>query len=353
MSQENLKITIVAGGTGGHIYPGIAIAEEIRARFPQAEILFLGSTEGLEQELVARAGFDIRLIRARALLRKLSYKALTAPFVSAWGFFQALGILRSFRPQALVSTGGYASLAAAVAARLLGIPVYVHEQNVLPGVTNKLCFRLARLVFLSFDESLAYHSGQVVGNPVRREILLADREAARKKLGLAAGKKLLLIMGGSQGARSINRAVTAALPRLGGDDWVIIHSIGARDFAPGDLPGYPFYRPFAYLYNMGEVLAAADLVISRAGATAIAEFAARGLPMVLVPFPYSAEGHQELNARAVADHGAGLMIRDADFTPARFQQLLGDKSLDLHKMSAAARRLARPQAAREIVNSIL
>lgn len=356
-----MKIMIVAGGTGGHIYPGIAIAEEIKSRDPQAEIIFLGSEEGLEKDLIPRAGFKIRLIKARALIRKISYKAITAPFVSALGFFQALRVLWDFRPQGLVSTGGYASLAAVLAAKLLGIPVFVHEQNVLPGMTNRLCFRLADEVFFSFDKSLSYHRGKVVGNPVRKEILNADREDARKKLGLSPDKKMLLVMGGSQGARAINNAVTQALPGLDGK-WEIFHVIGTRDYEPnncweriaGEVPAakYPFYHPFAYLYNVAEVLAAADMVVSRAGATAIAEFTVRGLPMILIPFPYSAEGHQDLNARVMAEAGAGATIRNSEFNSEKFVSLMSS-NFDLVKMGQASLKLARPAAARDIVDLIL
>lgn len=348
-----MKIAIVSGGTGGHIYPGIAIAEEIKSREPRAEIIFLGSEEGLEKDLIPRAGFKISLIKARALLRKISYQAVTAPFVSAFGFFQALKFLWSFRPKILVSTGGYASLAAVLAAKCLKIPVFIHEQNVLPGVTNRLCFRLADRVFLSFDESLSFHAGIVAGNPVRKEILRADKKNARKQLGLLPGKKVLLVMGGSQGARKINETVLAALTEIDGNRWEVIHIIGARDYEGLDLPRYPFYHPFAYLYNIADALAAADLVVSRAGATAIAEFIARGLPMVLVPFPFSAEGHQDLNAKVVAENGAGVVINNNDFTPEKFVSIVSDPGLNLKDMSDASKKLAKLEAAKRIADVMM
>ncbi|MDD4179026.1 MAG: undecaprenyldiphospho-muramoylpentapeptide beta-N-acetylglucosaminyltransferase [Candidatus Margulisbacteria bacterium] len=346
-----MKVVIVAGGTGGHIYPGIAIAEALRQKEPSADILFIGSEEGLEKELVTKAGFKIKLIKARALLRKLSYKAITAPFVAAIGFFQALNFLSKFRPDVLISTGGYASLAAVVAAWLLRIPVFIQEQNYLPGITNWLCFRFAKKVFLSFSGSTKYYPGIVVGNPVRQEIIKADRAQARRKLGLAADKKILLVMGGSQGARTLNKTVVAALPQVKG--WEIIHAVGKRDY---DLLGagklnYSFYRPYPYLYDAADALAAADLAVSRAGATAIAEFCARGLPMILVPFPYSAEGHQDLNAAMLAEAGAAVVVKNADFTAEKFLSLLGGQ-LDLVGMGKAAGALARINAARIIVENI-
>jgi len=347
-----MKVMIVAGGTGGHIYPGIAIAEAIKQKEPLADILFIGSEEGLEKELVTKAGFKIKLIKARALLRKLSYKAITAPFVATIGFFQSLSLLRKFRPDRLLSTGGYASLAAVVAAWLLRVPVFIQEQNLLPGVTNRLCFRFAKKVFFSFAGSTKYYPGVVVGNPVRREIVKADRAQARRKLGLAADQKVLLVMGGSQGARTLNKTVVAALPQLKG--WEIIHAVGKRDYdrlGAGKL-NYRFYHPYPYLYDAADALAAADLAVSRAGATAIAEFCARGLPMVLVPFPYSAEGHQDLNAAAMAEAGAAVVVKNADFTPEKFLSLLGGGELDLARMGKAAGALAKINAAQIIVENI-
>ncbi len=347
-----MKIAIVAGGTGGHIYPGIAIAQELERRGSKDEILFIGSEEGLEKDLVPRAGFKIRLIKSRALLRKLSYKALSAPFVSAFGFFQALIVLREFSPQALIACGGYASLPVVLAARVLSIPIYLHEQNVLPGITNRFLSRLARKVFLSFKESERWLNGAVTGNPVRREIIKEDRNRARAALGFSPQDKVVLIMGGSQGARTINQAVVAALPLLKEPGSIkIFHVIGHRDFPTLVTKKYDYYRKVDYLYNIAEALAAADLVISRAGATAIAEFSVRGLPMVLVPFPYSAEGHQDINARVVVDSGAGIMVRNKEFTPDRFVGLL-NSDLGLEKMRRSALKIARPDAAKRIVDEL-
>ena len=352
-----MKIAIVAGGTGGHIYPGIAIAEELVKRSASNQILFIGSREGLEKELVPKEGFKIRLISSRALLRKLSYKAISAPFVMLLGFFQAVFLLHSFKPRVLISTGGYASLPVIFAACLLRLPIYVHEQNVLPGVANRFCFRLARKVLLSFERSLDFAAGTVVGNPVRRNILIADRISARQKLGYSPSDRVVLVMGGSQGARKINQTVAAALPLIKAAGVKLLHIVGKRDsHLIDEMLGsaqYDFYRKFDYLYNMAEALAAADLAFSRAGATAIAEFLARGIPMVLIPFPFSAEGHQDLNAQVVAEAGAGMVIQNRGFDPEIFIDLLSEGKLDLAMMKKNALRLARPRAAEEIANAIL
>lgn len=342
-----MKVVIVSGGTGGHIYPGIAIADEIKRKDSAAEVLFLGSQAGLESDVVPKAGYRIELIRAR---RRPSVVALI-------GFWQALNSLRKFRPQALISTGGYASLPVVLAAKVLSIPIYLQEQNVLPGFTNRFCARWAQEVFLSFAGSKKYLKGSVTGNPVRREIIGADRESSRSKLGYASSDRVVFIMGGSQGARSINQTVVAALPKLAATTGLkIIHVVGSRD---ADLVEtalrsghYPFYQKVNYLYNVSERLAAADLVISRAGATAIAEFTCRGLPMILIPFPYSAEGHQDLNARVVATAGAGILVKNSEFTPEKFISLITDAGLDLAGMSRAAKRLGHPEAAKKIVERI-
>ena len=342
-----MKIVIVSGGTGGHIYPGIAIAEEIKMRDTNASILFLGSEKGLEKELVAGKGYAIKLIKSR--------KTISSLFISLIGFFQALVILRGFSPKALIATGGYASLPAVLAAKVLRIPIVLHEQNVLPGTVNRLGQRLAEKVFLSFAESLKYIPGEVVGNPVRREILEAQKENARGKLNLPLDKKVILVMGGSQGSKKINETVISSLANLPADKH-ILHIVGARDF--GWVNSYlkdrkiNNYQAFPYVHEMGNILAAADIVISRAGATAIAEFLVRGLPMVLIPFPYAADNHQLLNAKAVADAGGAIIVDDRDFTPARFIELINDAALNYDKMSQAVKKLARPQAAKRIVSYI-
>lgn len=335
--MSSQRIAIVAAGTGGHIYPGVAVAAALREIEPAVEVLFIGSEKGLERELVTKAGWQIKIVQRQVGL----------------AFFQALMVLRSFRPRALLSTGGFASLPVVLAAKILGLPVFIQEQNVLPGVTNRYCAKLAKEVFLSWPESLQYLRGTVTGNPVRPEIINAQRAAAREALHINGPKKVLLIMGGSQGARRINQAVFDSLSSINGERWEIFHLIGPRDFGARELPAYPFYHPLAFLYNVGEVLAAADLVVSRAGASAIAEFTARGLPMILIPYPYAAERHQELNAAVVEKAGAALVVKNEKLTPAGFISILADAESELSSMASAASRLARPEAAKLIAERIL
>ncbi|MBN2057460.1 MAG: undecaprenyldiphospho-muramoylpentapeptide beta-N-acetylglucosaminyltransferase [Candidatus Saganbacteria bacterium] len=349
-----MKVLIVSGGTGGHIYPGLAVAEEFMNRGPGTQVLFIGSAEGLEKEIVPKAGYELKLIKARALLRKLSYKAVSAPFVCAMGFLQSLVLVHSYAPDVVIATGGYVSLPVVLAARFWRKPVCLLEQNVLPGAVNRLVARFASQRFLAFEEAQKYLSGKVVGNPVRRAIIEADRKRARQELAVG-DRRAVLVMGGSQGAKKLNETLISVLDRLP-ENVFVLHIIGNRDYAWVDrlLEGKRIanYRALPYLHDMSQALAAADLVISRAGATAIAECLVRGLPMVLVPFPYAAEDHQKLNASVVVRAGAAIMIEDKNLTPEKMLELLGQSLLDYDRMKNAALALARPDAAKRIVDAV-
>lgn len=348
-----MNIAIVSGGTGGHIYPGIAIAQEIKRRDPKASILFLGSEVGLERKLIPREGFDIRFIKARPLLRRLSIKAFLAPFISATGFFQSLSLLKDFSPKVLVSTGGYVSFPVVLAAKVLRIPIILQEQNVLPGSTNRLCSWFAKKIFLSFAETKDYLKGEVVGNPVRKAIISADRDSARKKYNLTG--KVVLVIGGSQGARHINEVVAASLDNLP-PGISILHIVGERDYdwVKRYLQEKTItnYHPISYLHDIAEALAAADLVVSRAGATAIAEFLVKGIPMILIPYPYASNDHQRLNAEAIASKGGAVVIDNKDFTPDKFISILNNTTLNYDKIRNAVASQACPDAAERIVNYI-
>lgn len=352
-----MKIIIAAGGTGGHIYPGIAIADELKERNPDADILFVGSKDGMEKQLINQAGYDIKLIKSRALLRTLSYKAISAPFVTALGIFQAFFLLLRFSPQALISTGGYASLPVVLAAVLLRIPIYIHEQNVFPGVVNRFCKRFAKKVFLTFAESNKYLSGEVVGNPVRKQIITADKSRSRHALNLSKNSKIILIMGGSQGAQKINEAVVASISKLP-KDIEVLHVVGNRDFSWVNQrvqgKNIANYHAMPYLHNnIADALAAADLVISRAGATATAEFLVRNLPMILIPYPYAANDHQRENARVICKNDAAIMVENKDFTAEKFIDLISDPDFNYARMVSAAKKLAKPLAAKRIVDYVV
>ncbi len=331
-----MKVIIVAGGTGGHIYPGIAIAQKLKEK---AEVLFIGSLEGLEKDLIK---FPIKLIHARGLLRKISWKAISAPLMAVWGIIDSLRYLREFRPDWIISMGGYVSFPVIIAAKMLKIPVLLHEQNVLPGATNRFLSKFADVVTLSFSESKKYIKGVVTGNPVRESIL---------KLKKINGKQFtVLIIGGSQGARSINVSVGDQIDNFMKLNIKIIHITGTRDYDILKKHNYPFYHMLSYMYNIEEGYKEADIVVSRAGATAISEILACGLPSILIPFPYAAENHQELNAKVVEKYGAAIKLSDQDL--GKLSKVIGSLITDqnkLIKMRESAKKLSRNNASESII----
>lgn len=340
-----MRIAIAAGGTGGHIYPGIAIAEELKDKDPKNSIVFIGSYYGLEKTLIPKEGYRIKLIHAKGIVRTISFKALSALFISIAGFIESLIFLSTFKPQCVIVTGGYVSFPVAIAAKLLGIKIYLHEQNVLPGFTARIISRFADKIILSFEESLKYMEGVVLGNPVRKRIRQIKRQ---EPIG-----RHVLIVGGSQGARSINKTVFSNIGKFRDAGVEVFHIIGDRDYKALNASDNPFYHPISYMYNMEEALAKVDMVVSRAGATAIAEFLSVGLPSILVPFPYAAENHQELNAKAIEGHGAAKCLLDGELAklPDMIIGLVSNKEM-LRQMGELARNICRQDAAKDITDLI-
>ncbi len=345
-----MKIIIAAGGTGGHIYPGIAVAEDFVSRDNCNKVLFLSGRNPLEKRLIENEKFKMLPIDVRGLERKISFKAASAPFISFLGFIESLVILSIYKPKAVILTGGYVSLPVALAAKILRIKSVLLEQNVLPGFTARLLAKLVDKVILSFSESKEYINGLVLGNPVRKRILNNKKTKS--------DTKNILIIGGSQGALSINREICSNLDKFIGKNIKITHLLGDRDYksltSNLELRRYPFYHPIAYMYNVEEGLRASDLVVSRAGATAIAEFLVMGIPSILIPFPYATERHQDYNAKVLKDSGASLVLPDSDLSG------LSDLMIELvcepeklEEMSRAALALSKPSAAKEIVDLIL
>jgi len=317
---------IAAGGTGGHIYPGIALAEEIKIRDSKNEVIFIGGSKGIEKKLIK---FPLRMIRKPLL----------------FGLFDSLKILWEVKPDRVIATGGYISAAVVLAAKILKIPILLHEQNVLPGRANRICSRFADVTVLSFSESLKYLKGVVLGNPVRRRIL----DFYKKK----NGRFTVFIFGGSQGSKNINTAIVSLLDRFSKMDMDIVHVAGERDYASLPKEEVSFYKMLPYMYNIEEGFADADLVVSRAGATAISEILACGKPSILIPFPYAAENHQELNARAVKAFGAAEILHDNELE--KLPDLIGELKADpsrLKKMGEAALAHSSPDAAEKILDLI-
>jgi len=355
-----VRVLFTGGGTGGHIYPALTLAKGLQERDDSNSFLFVGTARGLERELVPRAGYPLRTITVSGLERRLSWRTLLTFARLGKGLGQAYRILREFRPHVVVGTGGYVCVPVVLVAACLGIPTLIHEQNVLPGLANRYLARYATVVAASYGESRRYFPRTrrfvVTGNPVREEIVNLSREEGRARLGIDAAKRLLLVFGGSRGARPINDALLAALPELMALPDLIVCFITGRDeyeyvrqsFGPGiggEKAGNIIIKP--YLHDMPAGLAAADLVVARAGATTLAELTARGVPAILIPSPYVTGNHQEYNARLLEREGAAVVIRERELDGATLAmqvlELLRDPAR-LQRMAEKSRKLGQRQA---------
>jgi len=357
-----LTIVITGGGTGGHIYPALAVGRGIRDTVPGARVVFIGSA-GPESRVIPEAGFEFYRVMARGLSRR-PLQAIGSLVVMGIGFFQAIGRLLALRPRVIVGAGGYVSLPAVMAGGILGVPVVLLEQNLLPGKASRLAARFARRICVSFEDSKRWLPADrvvVTGNPVRREILEVTREEGRRGLGLEPGRFTLLVTGGSQGAQSLNQAVCDNLAGWKERPWQVVHLTGQRHFEEVAARGRALveggvlaYRPHPFLEKIGEAYAAADLVVCRSGATTMAEITALGLPALLVPYPYSADGHQDSNARWLEERGAALVVADREISGrlGSLVESLADKPEDLASMAGKSRAQGKPEALEEILAQV-
>jgi UDP-N-acetylglucosamine--N-acetylmuramyl-(pentapeptide) pyrophosphoryl-undecaprenol N-acetylglucosamine transferase len=350
-------ILIMAGGTGGHVYPALAVAQALMAR--SRDVVWLGTERGLEARVVPAAGIDIEWISIRGLRRKGLLALLVAPLQIGWALLQSLAVIFRRRPAAVLGMGGFVSGPGGVAAFLTGRPLVIHEQNAAAGMTNRLLARLARVVLQAFPGSFnSSVSAETVGNPVREDIAAVppphERYAGRQ------GPLRVLVLGGSQGALTLNRVVPAALARLGTDVRPVVrHQCGERtlDIARAAYEEHGVDVDLApFIEDMAEAYAWADLVICRAGALTIAELCAVGVPALLVPYPAAVDDHQTANARPLEDAGAALIVPDQELTPDYLAGLLRDwlqSRAALAERAAKARSLACPDALRRITEVCL
>lgn len=348
-----MRLLLAGGGTGGHLFPAVALAEQLKSEDPSSEVLFVGTVKGLEYRLLPELGWSLETIDMSGWAGLGLLARLRALGNLVRGIGQSRRILRRFRPDLVVGVGGYASVPVLLAAKLQGIPTLLHEQNAWPGLANRLLGRWAKRVCLSFTEAdRAFHHGATVltGNPVR-----SGMESCPE---LPQAPLQLLVFGGSHGARAINRTLLAALPQL--EEWRgrlrVVHQTGAANLdevrqgyqAAGwtDVDVQPFIQEMAAAY------AQSVLVVCRAGATTLAELTACGRPAILIPFPHATGGHQSLNAQALAAKGAALLIEESDLTAERLARLITDLLHDrqrLQTMAATARSLAKPGAAARLL----
>jgi UDP-N-acetylglucosamine--N-acetylmuramyl-(pentapeptide) pyrophosphoryl-undecaprenol N-acetylglucosamine transferase len=347
---------IAGGGTGGHLFPGIAVAETLRCRDPEGAILFVGSARGLEARVVPETGFALETLPIAPLRgQKVAarVRALAALGAATW---RSRRLLARFAPDAVIGLGGYASAPAVVAARLAGTPIVLLEQNARPGITTRALARLADRVCVSFPESATRFSAAravVTGNPVRWRAP-AEPAAASGRAGFT-----ILVFGGSAGARRLNTAAPALLAGLAAmGDVRLIHQTGVADEAAvrAAYAGTAPVEVHAFIADMGRAYAAADLVICRAGATTVAELAGLGKPAILVPYPFAADDHQRANAEALVRVGAARMVLDAEATGERLAaeaRELRTTPGALDTMARSIRAFARPDAADRIVDTVV
>lgn len=359
----SLNVLIAAGGTGGHVYPAIAIADAIRSARPDAKILFAGTRAHMEWSTVPKAGYNISGVWVSGLHRRFTLKNLLFPVKLLVSLVQSLLIIRRFKPTAVLSCGGYVAGPVGWMGAMLGIPLFVQEQNSFPGVTNRMLAKHATRVYTAFDDAKRYFHGadvKMLGNPVRSYLRHSSHTSGLAAYSLDASRRTLLVMGGSGGSLRINEAMTQNLASLHHDLGVnILWQCGPKYFselaAKIDLDAYPNLRLLSYIDDIALAYAAADLVVSRSGAGSITELAVVGKPMILVPSPNVAGDHQTFNAKSVAERGAAELLSDVDVVrelSPTVQRLLND-DLTLRNMSAAATALAYPDAADHIASDIL
>lgn len=362
-----MKIILSGGGTGGHIYPALTIADTIKKLRPEAEIRFVGTQHGLEKDLVPRAGYPIDFIDVQGFRRHFSLDTLKSIYKLCTGLAEAGKLLNEYKPDLVIGTGGYVCGPIVFLAALKGIPACVQEQNALPGVTNKILARFVNRIFLGYSEADKYFKGKAkkifTGNPIRAEVMQSTRTEGIKAFGLDPDKETVLIAGGSLGAASVNQAALQLEKNLSGrDDVQVLHATGKNNYEDyqrqveelGGFKGNIHIKP--YLYDMPLALAAADIAVFRAGAIGLAELTAKGIPSILVPFPYATGNHQEFNARALEAVGAAQVILDKNLTgdllEEKIEHLLLHKEV-LQKMQNAAQKAGRPKAAQEIAKQAL
>lgn len=328
-----MRVIVTGGGTGGHIYPALAIADKIKEKNPDAEILFVGTERGLEKMLVPEYGYPIEFVTVKGFDRRNPFKNLDVPFKFLKGKQDAARIMKSFKPDVVVATGGYVCLPVVRAANAYGAKTYIHEQNAFPGITNKLLEGDAEKVFLGFGAASAHFKHKekhiLTGNPVRKGFFKANKYDARKELGFDDNDFVILSFGGSQGAGRINKAMMGVVEHFNGDRKVrICMATGRRyyDAVLGELREHNVVpqdniRIMEYIDEMNKYLAAADLLVSRSGALSVAEATVCGTPAIFIPLPTATENHQYHNACSIADEGGAIVINESDLTD---EKLIGE-----------------------------
>ncbi|WP_071395425.1 undecaprenyldiphospho-muramoylpentapeptide beta-N-acetylglucosaminyltransferase [Bacillus tuaregi] len=354
-----MNIVVSGGGTGGHIYPALALIREIKKEAKDVNFLYIGTEKGLESKLVTRESIPFKSIHITGFKRKISFENVKTIIRFLKGVKDSKKMLKDFKADVVIGTGGYVCGPVVYAAAKLGIPTIIHEQNSVPGLTNKFLSRYVDRIAVCFEEAKMYFPETKVvltGNPRASEVLHQDGMKGRLSAGLSSTVPVVLIVGGSRGARPINEAVLKSLSLLGEKPYQVLYVTGDVHYEDVkkevELVGNPknvIIKPF--IHNMPEVLAGVDLTVARAGATTLAELTSLGIPSILIPSPYVTNNHQEKNARALSDHHAAELLLEKDLTGHRLVEEIDRILLDektLNDMKQNARELGIPDAAKRL-----
>lgn len=357
--KQSINIIISGGGTGGHIYPAIAIANELRFRYPEANILFIGAKDKMEMEKVPQAGYEIKGLWISGIQRKLTLKNLLFPFKLISSLWKANGIINKFKPDIAIGTGGFASGPALMVASRKGVPIIIQEQNSYPGITNKLLSKKAKVICVAYDNLERFFPKEKIiktGNPVRQDLLLihAKTEEATTFFKLDKNKKTVLVIGGSLGARKINQLVEANLEFFKTQGVQLVWQCGKLYFEEykkyNEVENVQVHQ---FLNRMDLAYASADFIISRAGASSVSELCIVGKPTIFIPSPNVAEDHQTKNAKAIADKHGAILLQESELAtfPIVLETLLKDKGKQ-QSLAENIKELALPDATNRIVNEV-
>jgi len=363
-----MRVIMTGGGTGGHIYPAVAIADEIKRCDENAEILFVGAEIGMEGELVPKCGYEIELIPADGFNREKLLKNFAVAQKVISGTAKARKIIKEFKPDVVIGTGGYASAPVIKTAQKFNIPTYIHEQNAFPGMSNKIQEKKAKRVFLGFGAAGKYfkypEKHVICGNPVRDDFIKADREKAREKLGIGQDDFVLLAFGGSQGAGRVNKAMMKVIETFNGVDGIKIflgtgsyyYDVILKEFDDAGVELKENICIMEYIDDMPKYLAASDLMVGRSGALTVAEVTVCGVPAIFIPSPNVTGNHQFFNAKAVADNGGAIIIEEKDLDNeeliSTIHRLKNDRTA-LKKMAEKSRESSFPEAVKVIYETVL
>ncbi|MDT8859120.1 undecaprenyldiphospho-muramoylpentapeptide beta-N-acetylglucosaminyltransferase [Alkalihalobacillus sp. MEB130] len=354
-----MRVVVSGGGTGGHIYPALSLIKEIKRNHQDAEILYIGTEQGLEADIVPREGIPFKTIHISGFKRKLSFDNVKTVTRFLVGTRRAKSMIKKFQPDVVIGTGGYVCGPVVFAAAKLKVPTVIHEQNSVPGLTNKFLSKYVDRVAICFEEAKQFFPKEKVvftGNPRASDVLNIDSEAGRNSLSLNPNKKTVLIVGGSRGARPINDAFLSVIHEWSKKDYQVVYVTGSVHYdavmekvKQTSHSDRVIIKPF--IHNMPDVLGAIDLIVARAGATTLAEITALGLPSILIPSPYVTNNHQEKNANSLKTNGAAIVLKEQEMSGERLMQEI-DRVLTeegkWQKMHVAAKELGVPSAANQV-----